>query len=226
MSNWFEDHPAWSIILHTILIATVMWAISSFLLDENKINLYKAQTENCKAVSEQYKVKVELLEKDNQKFLRWLENKPDTIPFLELKIKNLESENEQLKGKLASIEKVAEPNIAKQQEDYFYTKDLSKGEAFVDLRTGATIGVSDIGSNYEAKGIISLPGRKAEDIDGVKPGKSWDFEKSDIKYKLTVTKVNWLNNSFQVQVKEISEQQKSNFPKSGNFSGGGAKGEY
>ena len=71
-----------------------------------------------------------------------------------------------------------------------------------------------------------MPGRKAEDIDGVKPGKSWDFEKSDIKYKLTVTKVNWLNNSFQVQVKEISEQQKSNFPKSGNFSGGGAKGEY
>ena len=49
MSNWFQEHPVTTIVGHTILVATTTWLVSSFVIDENKINLYKAQAENANA---------------------------------------------------------------------------------------------------------------------------------------------------------------------------------
>lgn len=71
MANWFQEHPITTIIGHTILVATTTWLVSSFIIDENKVNLYRAQAENASAqikseqvITEQYKAKVSILEAD------------------------------------------------------------------------------------------------------------------------------------------------------------------
>lgn len=40
--EWFEKNATRSIVYYTIFIATTTWAVSFFILDENKINVIKA----------------------------------------------------------------------------------------------------------------------------------------------------------------------------------------
>ena len=54
MSNWLEDHPVYTIIGHTVLVATVTWVVSSYMIDESKVNLYRAKAENADSKSSQY----------------------------------------------------------------------------------------------------------------------------------------------------------------------------
>lgn len=99
MANWFKDHPTPSIIGYTFLIASTTWAISYFVIDENKINLYKAQIEtkrtelsNQEIITEQYKVKLSIRESEysdllrkNQQYESWLMDDSKSFPFLEKK---------------------------------------------------------------------------------------------------------------------------------------------
>lgn len=64
MSNWFEENPTKSVIVYTILIATTTWAISTYVLQDNRIALLRSELDSQKALSEQYRAKSELLSKD------------------------------------------------------------------------------------------------------------------------------------------------------------------
>jgi len=108
MSNWFQNHPIYTIIGHTVLVATTTIVSTNFVLDENKINFYKAQSEsataqinNEKAIAEQYKAKVSVLESDittlrsnNERYLKWLGQDPKSFPSLEKEITNLNAKLE------------------------------------------------------------------------------------------------------------------------------------
>jgi len=76
VSNWFEDHPIRSIIVHTLIVAGAVWAAFAFIFDENKVAVYRAQVENEKATATQYKAKTEVLEVE---IARLLQEKPGNV---------------------------------------------------------------------------------------------------------------------------------------------------
>lgn len=223
MSNWLQEHPAYTIIGHTIVVATATWLVSSFVIDENKVNLYRAQTENANAISEQYKAKASVLELElsrlrveNERYLSWLTQEPKTIPALENKIKALEA-------KLASSKPIVDsgsPLPKPTKLPYEFTSPFSKGETFVDPKTKASIGISNIGANYTATGVLYLPGEKNIELKEVKPGSTWTFEQNGVSYKMTLEGVNWINNSLKASVTELDSPKNPNnkiqvTPKSG-----------
>lgn len=59
MSNWFSDNPVTSIIGHTVIVAAGVGALCIFVLNDNRINLYKAQVETSKAQAETSKAQVD-----------------------------------------------------------------------------------------------------------------------------------------------------------------------
>lgn len=89
MSNWFEDHPAPAIITYTLVVVGATWATSTFVLQDNRLNLAKSELESQKTLAEQYKAKSELLQKDlevlrseNQEYKNWLAQSKDAIPIM------------------------------------------------------------------------------------------------------------------------------------------------
>ena len=213
MSNWFSDHPITTIISHTLIVGTGVWAVSAFVLNDNKINLYKAQVEtskaqvdNSKTIAEQYMQKVSGLESEiarlrseNERYLTWLTSDPKSFPALSLKISDLERD--------LSAAKLLVPSAGENQSPvgdilYEFSKGFSKGESFKDPMTKAVIGVSDIAPNYTASGVVSLPNGEKINLTSAKPGDSWDFEKSGKNYRLTLDSVDWITNSLKASVSE------------------------
>ncbi|MFJ5490298.1 hypothetical protein ACIPT9_03305 [Pectobacterium carotovorum] len=218
MSNWFQEHPAITIVGHTILVATTTWLISSFIIDENKVNLYKAQAENSNAqikneqsIAEQYKAKVSALESEitnlrtiNERYLSWLGEEPKSFPSLEKKLASIESQlNEALQRASEATKENNSPKDTSVYIPYEFKSSFEKGTSFVDPKTSATLGVSDISSDYTATGVLYIPGKNTIDIYRTKPGATWFFEHNDKSYKLTLESVNWINNSLKASVVEI-----------------------
>lgn len=122
MSNWFEDNPMKSVISYTFIVVGFTWAVSTFVLQDNRINLMRSEVDSQKAVAEQYKAKVELLQREidtirseNIEYRAWLSQSKDAIPTivpriteLKLKIAELEKTN---KGANAST-KPSSPEIS------------------------------------------------------------------------------------------------------------------
>lgn len=218
MSNWFQEHPVTTIVGHTILVATTTWLVSSFVIDENKVNLYKAQAENAnaqikneQAIAEQYKAKVSVLESEivslrtlNLRYLSWLSEEPKSFPALEKKVASLES---QLSAALVRASEVSKINSLPKADPiyvpYEFKSSFEKGGSFVDPRTSATLGVSNISPNYTATGVLYIPGKDTVELSNVNPGATWLFEQNDKTYKLTLESVNWINNSLNASIVEI-----------------------
>lgn len=173
MANWFEDNPTKSIIGYTFVVGAVVWGVSNFVLDENKVNVYKA-------ASEQYKAKVSVLESEisnlkieNERYRSWLQQDPKSFPTLESKIKALEVSLYEANKHPVVEEKDRVPDT----QLYEFSKGFYKGDSFIDPKTKAVIGVSDVTSAYEADVVVVLPGGEKKELTGVKPGTTWTFEK-------------------------------------------------
>lgn len=219
MSNWFQENPTTTIIGHTILVATTTWFVSSFVIDENKVNLYKAQSENANAqikteqsTTEQYKAKVSVLEAEienlkatNKKYLSWLEEEKHSFPVLEKKIINLEKELQSAKSNtIHEKNETSKSNAKFDIEPYSFRETLSKGSSFIDPKTSATLGVADITSDYRATGTLNIIGQETKELHRISPGTTWVFEQDNKTYKLTLEFVNWLSNTVTVSIVDIS----------------------
>lgn len=216
MSNWFENHPTRSIVIYTLVIAGAMWAAFNFVFDENKVAVYRAQVENEKATANQYRAKTEVLEieiarlrDENRKYLEWMVNTPNTLPYLEQRIKQLTDENSRTKGDLAGTSHSESSGTATLSVmPYSTTKTLSIGEAMVDSRTNATFGIGRITSDFTASAVLTLPGDKPQELSQVKAGSTWSFVKDGKHYQLVVSKVDWFSNKAEVVLKEIDASPK------------------
>jgi len=202
MANWFEDNPTKSVIAYTFVVGAVVWGVSNFVLDENKVNFYKA-------VSAQYEAKVSVLESEvsnlkteNERYRSWLSQDPKSFPTLESKIKNLEVALDEASRRPA----IKTEDKAPDTQLYDFTKSFYKGESFVDPKTKAVIGVSEVTPDYSANVVLFLPGGEKKELTGVKPGTTWVFDKGGKKYNLTLESVNWLNNGLKASVSEVSEE--------------------
>ncbi|ATB63597.1 hypothetical protein [Pseudomonas mosselii] len=201
MANWFEDNPVKSIISHTCIVGATIWAVSYFILDENKVNVYKAASEQHQAKISVLESEISNLKSENERYRSWLLQDPKSFLSLESKIKSLEVSLEQA-DKVKLLE-AGEKLLGSQL--YEFSKSFDKGESFIDPKTKAVIGVSDVMSDYTANALVNVPGAEEREYRSVKPGKSWEFYKDGKKYKLTLDAVNWLNNGLKASVSEISE---------------------
>lgn len=77
------------------------------------------------------------------------------------------------------------------------------GQSFTDPLTNATIGVSQIASDYTADIYLFLPGKESLEKKGVKPGSSWVYGFEKKQYKLTLNKIEWIGSSLKATVVEM-----------------------
>src|SRR5438874_194418 len=138
MANWFEDNPGKSVISYTLLIAGATWAISTFVLQDNRLNLARSELESQKTSTEQYKSKVELLQRDiellrseNAEYRNWLGQTKDAIPVIVPRIADLKEKVTKLETELSHARDAspASPNLAQDHT-------VQIGSAFVDETTG------------------------------------------------------------------------------------------
>lgn len=139
MANWFEDNPTKSIISYTILVAGSVWAISTFVLNDSRLNLKQAELESKQAQIEQYESKVALLERDialvrsqNAEYLEWLGRTPGALPAIMPRIAALKAQVSRLQadGK--------RDNVA---PDGSIDVSVKKGTAFEDPVSGVVVAV-------------------------------------------------------------------------------------
>ncbi len=90
MSNWLENNQTKSVITYTIFVAAATWTAFFYIFDENKVKLHEAQVNKIEAVSREVTARntvlitrLEYLTKENDKYLRWIENTDKTLPFYE-----------------------------------------------------------------------------------------------------------------------------------------------
>lgn len=207
MENWFKNNPFRSMFVYTILISTFTWAISTFILEGNKINNLKNIIELYKSKVENLEGEIQALRSENKKYFDWLLQTPKTIPFLESNIRQLETEKTKLIAEITNLKKDDSKPIQQEipKQLYVYSKDEIKGNAFIDPITGAILGISDMLTDNKAYGTLSLPGQSNIELDRVGPGKSWRYSYSGKKYQLSITKINWSSNTFRVEVREIEK---------------------
>ena len=200
MPNWFEDHPARSIIAYTILVGATVWAISTFILKDNRLNLAQSELAAQKSLTEQYKAKTDLLQRDieivraeNAEYRTWLGQTKDAIPSivpriteLKQKIATLEAEVEHAHEQQQS----ASPNIEPPKD--FHT---SIGRAFIDDNTGLIFTVQSTYPNSTAKIAVQFPGTETPEFATISPGKQWKFRFKDKEYLVTVTEISFFGDS-------------------------------
>nr|WP_314563137.1 hypothetical protein [uncultured Pseudomonas sp.] len=201
-----------TIIGHTLVVATATWFVSSFVIDENKVNLFKAKAENAESMSAQFQSKISVLElelarlkSENGRYLSWLVAEPKSFPALERKITELEVGLADSQARVITETNEPSHSVKKNDQLYEFSKDFIRGESFFDPKTKAIIGISSMSMDNSAKGTLHLPGQKPENIEDIKPGSTWTFQKNGVRYQLTMETVNWINNSVKASVSELAE---------------------
>jgi len=203
MSNWFEDNPTKSIIGYTLAIIAVTWAASRFVLQDNRLNLVQSQLEAQKAVTEQYKSKTELLQRDidalraeNAEYRTWLAQTKDAIPVIVPQITALKEKIARLEGKSGGVS--AGIQI---KEELIRERSARLGSAFVDDLTGLVFTVTKTTPDLRAQVIVRLPGKDVPVEANIGPGQQWPFKFKDKNYLLTVTDINFLNDTVRFRIK-------------------------
>ena len=202
MANWFERNATTAIVTYTILVAGATSAAFLFILNDNKVALAKAESDQYKAKTEVLEVEIARLQQENQKYLDWMTSTPNTIPYLESKISSL---TDQL-GKTTTPTVDPPPSLnGFEVIPAFYANSqiISVGETFLDKRTGASVGIGRITPEFTTSALLTLPSGKTQEIDNVKAGSNWRFKDDGKSYELQFDKVDWFSNKATVSVREI-----------------------
>lgn len=206
MSNWFENNPAKSIVGHTFIVIAATWAVFTFIVEQRKIDLAKAETENYKSQAEQLNSKIGVLELqiaslkgERDFYLDTLKSSPDTLPTLKKSLEESKQENLRLADQLRSA--------GIKNTLYSVTKTISRGSSYIDDKTGAIVGVIDISSSNDSATVsLEFPGKPRFTVEKVTAGQSWTFQGKDRQFRLVVTDVKWISSLAQIRIDEILQQ--------------------
>lgn len=220
MSNIFERNPTYTLLIVIVTVMTATWGVLTVILEDNKINFYKAQVEsikaeceNIKSTASQYQARIEHLEKENEKlnelnnnYLEWISQSGSPLPFFKKRVEELTSEKLLLmKVTNASHEVNFDSSRFAGQEagpnKYKVTKDIDRSSAFLDEKTGLIVGVTDINVDYEATLQVSFPDNTVKN-EKVKVGKVYNFNLDGHKYQLIVKKVEFIYGYVSIQIIE------------------------
>ncbi|ENW97793.1 hypothetical protein [Acinetobacter sp. NIPH 298] len=187
MSNWFEDNPLKSIIGHTVLVMTFTWGISTFVLEDRKLSDVKSQLETQKSVTEEYKVKVEILQKDieklqaeNSEYKLWLEKEGKVVPSI------IVSKNLQMQEEIKNLRSMLKDSAMGVE----YKHNLSVGTAYIDNGLDISMTLDKVFYGNKASIYIRFPDSNENvKYENIKAGDVKIFKKDNKKHKITFTKV-------------------------------------
>lgn len=202
MSNWFENNQTKSVIGYTLVIAGATWATSTFVLQDNRLNLAKSELESQKSLTEQYKSKTELLQRDidalrteNAEYRAWLGQTKDAIPAivpriveLKSKVAVLENEAQQLRVQHPSTQTIAVEQSA------------TLGKAYIDDETGLIVTVKKTMPDRTAQLMVRFPDKEAVIEATISPGQQWKFNAKGRSYQLTITEISWWADSVRFRI--------------------------
>lgn len=200
MSNWLENNQTKSVIIFTVFIVGSTWAAFRYVYWENKINFYQDKITTLEK-------EINLLRDENKKYLEWVTNTPNSIPYLEQKIKLLTEEIHpkmielRAGGTLGGVTGGA--SIAVVNLPYANRSFLDIGETWIDERTDMSFGIGRIMPDFTVSAVLALPGKKPQEFEKIKPGKSWTFVKDAKNYQFIVSKIDWYSNKVEVRLNEI-----------------------
>ena len=200
MRNWFQEHPAFTIVTHTLTVVALSAGAFLFLFDSNKVAAAKAEADQYRAKTETLQSELDGLRADNAKYLEWLSATPNTIPYLEKRVTDLTRENQELRTR-AGVKQVA-PNLSTAEGR---GATISIGETYVDDITGVTLGLSNVNRDFTADVLLIRPGGQRAELKNVKAGEKWGFTYKNVPHQIQLRSVDWFSNKATVAVRE-SEQ--------------------
>ncbi|MDT1912296.1 hypothetical protein FPK81_14770 [Acinetobacter baumannii] len=187
MSNWFENNATKSVISYTLIIVTATWAVSTFILEDSKLSDVKSQLETQKIITDQYKVKVDILQKDieklqaeNTEYKSWLEKEGKVVPSIFV------AKNLQMQEEIKNLKTVIKNNSIEQDAN----QRLNIGTAYINNELDISLTLDEVSIGNKATIYIKLPNTtKNIKYDDIRAGYIIPFEKDNKKYKITFTKV-------------------------------------
>lgn len=194
MSNWFENNATKSVLGYTILIAGSTWAVSTFVLQDNRLNFARSELEAQKSLTEQYKSKTELLQRDidalraeNAEYRGWLGQTKDAIPAIVPRINELKQQITSLQARpqMASASAALSVVPAKREG----TAKL--GTAYIDDATGLVFTVLRTTPDRTARVSVKFPEGGSVTEETISPGHQWKFRYQDQEILLTVRSINF-----------------------------------
>jgi len=205
MSNWFERNASKSVIGYTLLVAGATWAASTFILKDNRLALSQSQLESQKALTEQYKSKVDLLQRDievlrneNFEYRQWLGQIKDAVPAVVPRITELKEDIARLEAEAVTLRATNPSAVSEPVED-----SASLGSAFIDKRTGLIFTVKKTTPDRMATVLVHFPESGSPIEATIAPGKRWNFTVKDRKYRLTVTEITFVLDTVRFQIEEV-----------------------
>jgi len=202
MSNFFQDHPALTIISHTILVAATTWAISTFVLEDRKLSDIRSQLETQKIITDQYKTKVDFLQKDieklqaeNTEYKAWLEKDGKVVPSIFV------SQNLQMKEEIKALKARLKNNSIELEAN----QSLSVGTAYIDKELDISLTLDKVLVGNKAIVYIKLPDSNQNvEHTNITAGNVINFEKGNKKYKITFTKVLFVRDIVEFNIDQVS----------------------
>lgn len=202
MSNWFEDNPTKSVIGYTLVIAGFTWAVSTFVLQDNRINLLRSEADSQKVIAEQYKSKVELLQREvdtvraeNAEYRAWLSQAKDAVPIIVPHIIELKAKIAELESRPPGVQASGTLTVGPPAEVTVY-----RGRAHIDPNIGLVFTVLSVDVDRRARVAIKLPDRSNAEESTVYAGQQWKFNSDNALYTLTLTEVNFAADSVNLQL--------------------------
>jgi hypothetical protein len=186
------------IFIYTVIVNLSSFGIMYFVLDGTILNSGRSEMEQYKTKLEIMGTETNSLRKDNKIYMQWLQSTPNAVAYIETKLKSSVGMNDSLQGGTSTG-----VDLNKKQPYSYLVENLRKGEVFIDPYSGVSMGIPDINSNFEAVVLLSIPGKATQEFKEVRTGKNWDFESRGMKFKITVYKINWYNDTFGVVIREI-----------------------
>jgi len=204
MSNWFEDHPFTSVVTHTILVAGATWAVSTFILQDNRIAIVRSELESQKTLTEQYKAKTELVQKDlemlraeNSEYKAWLGQSKEAVPIIVPKILELKQQITKLEGEAAELKK-QNPREGNSKRE----RTVKLGRAFIDEETGVILTLKKTTPDRFAAVVIKLPDQVNYLEQSVLPGQQWKFKAKGKQYSMTLMEVSFYSDTVNLMIAE------------------------
>lgn len=202
MSNWFENNATKSIITYSLTIIAISCTGTYFILDENKDNKHQSEINSSESRIKSLNEKIQYLQfanenlsTENTKLISMIQSIPGNVLYFNKKIAELEKSNR--------IDTVQNKETGTKNTYTFQSNPISKGNAFIDKKTGATIGLNIITSNSSANGILNLPNQKEMVINNVIAGKKWSFKYENTSYEITIQEINYITDKYKIIIKEI-----------------------
>ncbi|MDZ5700949.1 hypothetical protein [Enterobacter ludwigii] len=182
---------------HSVTVL-ITYTLSIFI---SAYTLVQSRVETEKSITNQYKIKLDLLEKDmsqikleNEQYKTWLLENEKINPTLYEKFQKLNAENAELRREKKEIN----PNISNEQDNekkltqipLFKKYMIRKGASFYDEQANILVGVGNVDVTRSAEIVVNTFSPKEEEKLKVSPGSAIQLNNGD--YVLLVTDVEFI----------------------------------